>query len=347
LDDKDDPFENQSCWVKANPLLGKTITEEYLSGVVRQAKAIPGKANNILRLHFCQWTDADRAWMARGTLEHVLDAFDPAQFAGEAICAGADLSGTQDLTCVAYVCETGSANFTRADPSASSGQVPSASSGGGPQVEVVNLPTYHAWVDSWTPRDTLAARALVDQAPYELWVEQGWIRATPGKQVRLDFVAAKIADAASEYQISWLAYDRYAYARLADHLDELGVTIKQIAHPQGGRRRAKLPGEIADEARLDDKEAPQGLWMPGSLAMLETLILERRITIHKNPVLISAFASAATEEDPFGNRWFSKRKARKRIDPLVALAMAVGAITAGFDKHIGRSVYEDRPLMVI
>jgi phage terminase large subunit-like protein len=50
----DDPLNDPSCWPKANPLLGVTITEEYLAGVVAQAKAMPGKLNGILRLHFCR-----------------------------------------------------------------------------------------------------------------------------------------------------------------------------------------------------------------------------------------------------------------------------------------------------
>jgi phage terminase large subunit-like protein len=320
LDHDDDPLEDPSCWIKANPLLGVTITEDYLAGVVRQAKAIPGKVNNILRLHFCRWTDADRAWMARGTLEQVLSDFDPAEFAGETICLGADLSGTQDLTCVAYVCETGSVDLPRDDG-------------------IARLPTFHAWVDTWTPRDTLAERALRDQAPYEVWERQGWLRAPPGKQIRFDFVAARVAEMAANHRIDWLAYDRYAYAKLADCLAELGVAIRQIEHPQGGRRRAEAPKELVDAAKLDDRNV-QGLWMPGSLSMLETLILEKRITIQKNPVVISAFASAATEEDAFGNRWFSKRKALKRIDPLVALAMAVGAAAMSGVPAQGPSVYE-------
>jgi phage terminase large subunit-like protein len=67
--------------------------------------------------------------------------------------------------------------------------------------------------------------------------------------------------------------------------------------------------------------------MPGSKLTLESLILEKRIRIRRNPVLISAMMSAATENDPFGNFWFSKRKATNRIDALIALAMAVGAAT--------------------
>ncbi|MDP2618766.1 MAG: terminase large subunit, partial [Hyphomicrobiales bacterium] len=45
LDKGDDPLEDPSCWPKVNPLLGVTVTEDYLAGVVRQAKAIPGKLN--------------------------------------------------------------------------------------------------------------------------------------------------------------------------------------------------------------------------------------------------------------------------------------------------------------
>ena len=218
---------------------------------------------------------------------------------------------------------------------------------GSTTVEKVTLPTFHAWVDCWTPGDTLAERALRDQAPYDIWRDQGWLRAPPGKQIRLDFVAARIADVTSEYRLKWLAYDRYAYARLADSLDELGVTVPQIEHPQGGKRRAKMPEEIVEAFRDDDREAPQGLWMPGSLGMLETLILEKRITIQKNPVVISAFAAATTEEDPFGNRWFSKRKATKRIDPLVALAMAVGAATLETDNESGSVYTGERGLLII
>jgi hypothetical protein len=49
--------------------------------------------------------------------------------------------------------------------------------------------------------------------------------------------------------------------------------------------------------------------------------------LRRSPVLIAAMMSAAVEGDPFGNFWFSKRRAVNRIDALIALAMAVGAAT--------------------
>lgn len=310
LDPGDDPLEDPSCWVKANPLLGVTVQEDYLAGVVRQAKAIPGKLSNIMRLHFCSWQESGTTWMSRAALDAVLADFDPAEHAGADVYMGADLSGSKDLTALAFVVPTGTVERKTADG------------------EVKLLPTFDAWVEAWTPGDTLQERALRDQAPYDVWVKQGWLNAPPGPQIRLDFVAARIAQVNAEYVIKTLAYDRYVYTKLTDELDELGVVVREVAHPQAGHKRAKAPHQDTAAARSAGAEPPQGLWMPGSIAELESLILDGRIRLQRSPVLISACMSAAVESDPLENRWFAKRKATNRVDAVVALAMAVGAATS-------------------
>lgn len=307
LDPLDDALEDPSCWVKANPLLGVTITEEYLGDVVRQAKALPGKLNGILRLHFCCWTDAEEAWMSRAALEAVLDDFDPSEHIGASLFCGLDLSATRDLTAAAYVVQTGVTDVERSDGT------------------VATLPTYDAWVDAWTPADTIAERSLSDDAQYELWAKQGWLIAVPGPIVRYDYVAAHLSGMLAEgYVIETLAYDSYAFQRLfLPELDAAGVTVPVVSHPQGGKR----------------KSAGSDLWMPGSKRALESLILERRIRLRRSPVLISAVMSAAIEPDPLDNTSFSKQRAVNRIDALIALTMAVGVATSG--PAVERSIYED------
>jgi phage terminase large subunit-like protein len=325
LDDGDDPLTDPSCWAKANPLLGVTITPEYLAGVVSQAKAMPGKLNGVMRLHFCVWTDAEDAWIGREALEAVLADFDPEEHRGKEIDLGLDLSGTKDLTAKACVVQTGEIEVEREDGT------------------TILKPTYDAWIEAWTPAQTLAERALADRAPYDVWVAEGHLRATPGPTVRMDFVASAIAEDDSDFIIRSVAYDRYAYRKLSDELDALGLTLNEVEHPQGGKRRARPTDAEIEAAKLAGEEPPEGLWMPGSLNTLEELILERRIRLLRNPVLVSACASAAIEHDPFDNRWFSKRKATQRIDPLVALAMAVGAATRTVGQT--RLVYEERGLL--
>lgn len=307
LDKEDDPLEQPECWVKANPLLGITITEEYLRGVVEQAKAMPGKLNNILRLHFCTWTDAETAWMTRATLEPCIADFDPLEeHKGKPAYLGADLSMVKDITALAYCVE-------------------------GEPVEAgqhAGKPTYDVWVEAWTPGDTLAARQLVDKLPYREWVAAGYIQAPPGQSIDYAFVAKSLADANHNYDIQCLAYDRFAFARMLEpEMTEIGLTLNCVEHPQGGKKKGKATEGMKDAAKAADRE-PEGLWMPMSVRQLEELILQKRIRIQNNPVTISALMSVVAKYDPFGNFWLDKTRATNKIDAAVAVCMSVGAAMA-------------------
>ena len=224
--------------------------------------------------------------MSRPTLEAVLDDFDPLIHNGEPVFIGLDLSATQDLTAMALVVPTG--------------------------VNKEGQPTFDAWVEAWTPAETLAQRALRDNAPYEIWERDGWLHAAPGKVINFAFVAARVAEITGLYRVQSLAYDSYGFGKLFEpELDQLGLTLPLVEHPQGGKKKGST-----------------GLWMPGSKINLENAILERRIRLRNSPLMVSACMAAATENDPYGNFWFSKRKATMRIDALVALAMAVGAASS-------------------
>ncbi|TIN83111.1 terminase TerL endonuclease subunit [Mesorhizobium sp.] len=317
LDKNDDPFTDPTCWQKANPLFGVTLKHDYLAGVVNQARDIPSKRNGILRLHFCVWTEADASWIPRPLIEKVMADFDPYEpSAGPIVAAGLDLSGAKDLTAAAFVRETGTKLVKRAD---------------GTEAE---LPTYDAWIEAFTPYDTMDERSKVDHVPYRLWMDQGYINAPLGARIRYDHVAALFARLNTEYGIGVLAFDRYVFDKFEQELDEYGVELKTVAHPQGGKKRAKPDAEKVEEAKANGVEPPLGLWMPGSVSALETLILEERIRLRASPVLLGAIMGVAIETDPLmGNQWLSKKKSTVRIDPAVALCMAVGAAVDGAVEH--------------
>jgi phage terminase large subunit-like protein len=309
LDPGDDPLNDPSCWIKANPLLGVTITEEYLAGVVAQAKAQPDKLNGILRLHFCQWTEADVAWMTRAALEPTLTEIDPTDYRNEPVWVGCDLSQNRDITALAVVVRTGDV------------EVEAVRDG---KKQVVQKPTYAAWVEAWTPGDTLDIREMKFKAPYRQWVKDGFLNAPKGETIRFDHVAQALAEFAHDFDVKCVAYDRYAFRRgFEPECDKLGIEVEFVEHPQGGTKKGK-PNDAMIEAANASGRDPEGLWMPGSVRQLEDAILERRIRIQRNPVLISAIMSAVTDEDRWGNRWLAKERATNKIDCAVALAMALG-----------------------
>lgn len=312
LDKDDDPLEDSSCWIKTNPLLGVTVTKEYIASQVAFARNFPSDAPSILRLYFCVWTDAHTAWMPRKTVESVMADFDINEHEGKPVFLGVDLSRHQDLTCVAYVVPTGHKEIERPDGT------------------TFLAPTFDAWVDSFTPADTLKEREDRDKAPYSLWVKEGYIQAIPGERIRYDYVAYSVARADKKFDIKAVAYDNYAYAEFKEACGALGLELTHRDHPQGGLRRNKPSEELVERAKAEGLPEPGGLWMPGSIREVESLIIDGRIRLKSNPVLMTAMMAATfSKPDALGNKYLVKDTAHRRIDPAVALCMAVGAAVDG------------------
>jgi phage terminase large subunit-like protein len=297
LDEGDDPITDPDCWKKANPLLDVIVTREYLAGRVKLARDIPAKLNEILRLNFCVWTDAETAWISRQAWEACEDAtLDLAEFEGKRCCAGLDLSSTLDLTAKALVFEDG--------------------------VTDDGKPKFAAFVHGYTPKATLHAREEADKAPYSVWVRQGFLTATEGSKIRLDVVADDLVKDSQSFDLIEAAYDRYLIKDFHLAVGDLGATLPLHEHGQGFAQRRGCEPDCPK--RHEHEPAP--LWMPGSIDALETLILERRIRVHVNPALRSAVAGARFVTGPAGNtRRFEKNSPGGRIDMCIALTMAVGS----------------------
>jgi phage terminase large subunit-like protein len=302
LDEGDDPLNDPRCWKKANPLLGTILTDEYLANVVAQGKAIPGKLNGILRLHFCVWTDAESAWIRRDVWEACEDdSLSMDEFEGQSCWAGLDLSQTKDLTGKALVFQDG---YTDEEPP---------------------RPKFAAFVHGYTPQDTLRDRSDSGEAPYDQWVKQGWLTATPGPVVRYDYVVHDLLDDQQRFDLQAVAYDRWNIHSFNKEVSDASAELPLIEHGQGWNQRRGCPPDC-DKAH---EHTPAPLWMPNSINTLEQLILERRIRVHINLALRSSVSSACFVTAPSGLRRFDKQKATGRIDLLMALTMAVGAAAAG------------------
>lgn len=321
LDPEDDPLEDPSCWVKTNPGLGITITTQYLEDQVRDAIQIPGRENIVRRLNFCQWTDADVGWITRKAWtdnEEALTEFAlptkalgrhelsggghaiGSEFTGAELYVGLDLSYSLDLTALAFA-------FPEGDD-------------------------LLCWIEYFKPLDTLDAAEKKDLVPYKQWIREGLITGIPGKVIRKEHLARRIAEVRQQYDLRAAAYDNYAHKALRDEMVEAGVSgIPWIEHPQGFRRAGRLYDELGNP--IPDPRSPKGeamenpLWMPDSVRLLEERIVEGRIRVQPSKVTRWQVSSVAIRQDPAGtgNRIFDKRKANGRIDGIVALAQAVGA----------------------
>lgn len=241
VDEDDDPIEDESCWPKANPLLGVTVTEDYLRKQVREAKGMPAKRNIVLRLNFCRWTEQDTVWIPDAKWRASGGPIDEASLRGRECFGGLDLSSTADISALVL-------DFPGPDGS-------------------------HTWLPFfWIPGDNVEERCRRDRVPYDVWIRQGLLKTTPGNVIDYAFIRAFINDTlAAQYHIRELALDRlFQGAQMATDLMADGHTV--VAFGQGFLSMA-APCKQLEETVLGGKLHHGGnpvlRWMNSNIAIAQ------------------------------------------------------------------------------
>lgn len=299
LDEHDEPFEDESCWPKANPNLGVSIHPAYIREQVQEAKGMPSKEGTVRRLNFCQWTDSENQAIPRELWEACEGEVDPEKLvdAGYRCFGGLDLSRVGDLTAFTLTWLTD---------------------------ETRDKWKFAAKTWFWTPKDTLLDRSKRDRAPYDVWAKQGHLEAVPGKLIKFPWVADALMALCAKYHPETIGCDQYGLTQLLDQFGETGGTLPFVVHPQGFQKR--VIGERDGQKQSGAEEII--LWMPDSINKLEAALLEGRITVDVNPVMRMCSQAVIYATNRTGHRMFDKEKATRRIDGMVSLAMSIGVATS-------------------
>lgn len=205
LDENDDPFEDETCWAKANPLLGVSVFPEFIREQVQEAKGMPSKESIVRRLHFCQWTEGEENWLPRNVWEKAEHDLNIEDYRGQQCFGGLDLSYTTDLSAFALVFQPKKNHFD-------------------------------AFVYFWKPKDGLAEAVKKDLQPYDVWAKQGYLNLTEGKVIKLGPIGKKMAECADKFELTSVVYDNYRHKEMEDDLFDLGIELPMNEHPQGFRR---------------------------------------------------------------------------------------------------------------
>jgi phage terminase large subunit-like protein len=152
----------------------------------------------------------------------------------------------------------------------------------------------------WLPGETLQEREDEDGMPYRVWAKQGDLLTFPGRSTDPKVVALKIAELHGAYNIRSLAFDRWRIEDIRRELSAIGCNVELVPFGQGYK----------DLSPAVDR--------------LERLVEEGKLRHGNHPVLTMAASNTKIERDAAGNRKPSKRRSTGRIDPLVALTMAIG-----------------------
>jgi len=158
------------------------------------------------------------------------------------------------------------------------------------------------------PAEGIQEKSVQDRVPYDLWSQQGYLTLCPGRTVGYDFVAGYIRQWFDDYNVTQLLYDRWGWKHLMPYLRDVGFD------EHWRERYAKDHGQGYKD-------------MSPALKTVEIELINHRLRHGGHPILTWCAANSVTERDAAGNIKLNKKKATGRIDGMVAMTMAVGALT--------------------
>lgn len=302
--DRENIFENEKAWVKSLPALGITFPIENIRGAVNTAKTSMADAMSVKRLYFGIPTGSTSFWIkeeAWAAVQSDADRpFDLPALKKHRCWLALDLSLKNDLTALTavWIDEFG-----------------------------------HLWARTWywTTKDGLAERSRSDNAPYDRWAADETVNLTavPGSVIDKTFVAAKVAELVSEFDVQFLAFDVAGLSDFIGACEEIGFPVWKFEgkDKQEGKGLKLVPHAQGKKRMFEERQ----LTMPTSIERFEDKILSGGITIEACPVTYMCAGNSLIDHDGQGNRCFDKKRSRGRIDGMVTNAMAAGAALADFE----------------
>lgn len=288
--DEGDEWDDESVWIKANPNLGVSKKWDDMRRKAQRAKEMPAALNAFQRLELDIWTQAETKWIPIEHWQACGVAVDGEGLRGRTCYGGLDLSTNTDLSAFVLV-------------------FPPQHDGDEYQV----IPRF------WLPEEAMIERSRRDRVPYDVWVRQGLITATPGNVIDYAWILDQIDQDAQAYDIREVAFDRWGATKIATELMERGGEDWLVQFGQGY------------------------VSMSPAMRELERLILEHKLAHGNNPVLTWMANNLVVRTDPAGNIKPDKEKSIERIDGMVALVMALDRALR--HEPPKRSVYETRGLV--
>ena len=226
--DTDDKFEDETCWIKANPTLGGSISYKFLREQVEQAKNNVSQEVSIKTKNFNIWCSSETTWIPREDLLAHTEKVDLASFNknvsedDEYYCySGVDLGSVSDMTAVAYMAKKDEKFYFKCDMYIPDG----------------------------------AIERSKNKELYRKWIAQGYLKITHGERMNYDEVVTDILEVNKILPIMEIAYDAYNASVFTRSCSEEGLVMTRYSQTKGNFNLATKEFErrlYNNEIVLDD-----------------------------------------------------------------------------------------------
>lgn len=151
------------------------------------------------------------------------------------------------------------------------------------------------------------------------WAREGWIRTTPGEVLDIEAVREELLADAAEFELGEVPFDPFQLAQFAGEMMDQGLPMVEM--------RATV------------------LNFSPAMKELDALVASKHLHHNGDPVLAWAISNVVCHYDAKDNVYPRKDRPEQKIDPAIALIMALARVMAGPED--APSVYETRGVIAI
>lgn len=231
---------DEKTWFEANPSLGLTIPIESVRKEALTARNSEGAEKLFRWLRLNQWVSTKQiGWLPLTLWDSTVGKWSKSELVGKKCYAGLDLSSTTDLTGLALV-------FPPQD----------------------GVEDWRIIFEGWIPDEKMKERIVRDRAPFDKWVNKGFMHATPGDAVDYDFVKARIIAASKQYDMKLLATDPWNSRMLTQELQKEDILVVEISQTMSGMSPAMKEIErLLRSGQMTHEDHPTARWCFGNIVI--------------------------------------------------------------------------------
>lgn len=285
LDDASE-WDKPEMWIKANPGLGRIKKVEFLAEMVQKGKDDPSFKPTVMVKDFNMPQTSETAWLKWEELNNEVISDEKYDYC----IGGFDAADTTDLNFAVALCQK-------------------------PGQEEILVRAM-----AWIPERVLArdeksgSRRERDNAPYRLWIEQGYMRTCPGhkcdKKIFLEWFK-ELRDVEGLYTV-FIGYDPW-------HIDD---TLLR-----------EFQAEFGANSMIAVRQGTKTLSQP--MKDLKAEFREKNVIYQNHPVLKWCLMNTVAKQDVNGNiQPVKESDPRRRIDGSIALLNAYVVLKNNIDKYI-------------
>ena len=206
MDADDDPMNDESVWIKANPSLGETVTVEYLRDQVTMAKNQASLEVGVKTKQFNIFCGSSDVWLHTNLIKSCMETVNIEDYAGCYCYAGVDLAAVSDITAHTLMFPP--------DPG-----------------RAVNPDKFVFKTFLWVPESCLTES--VNKTMYSYWKKQKYLNVTSGNVVDYSYILKTQTECIPITQYASCAYDQWNATSWAIDATQMGLPLVPYSQTLG------------------------------------------------------------------------------------------------------------------